>query len=77
MRTNSLNNAQLILLETFAGAQSQEEVNELSRVIRDHYARKLEDELEQLWDNETLDQAALDRLEGEHLRTPYRLTKDE
>lgn len=73
MNTKSLNQAQLCLLEAFAGACSEEEVNELTRVIRDYYARKLEDELERLWDNGTLDQQKLDELRGQHLRTPYKV----
>lgn len=73
MNTKSLNQAQLCLLEAFAGARSEEEVNELTQVIRDYYARKLEDELERLWDNGTLDQQKLDELRGQHLRTPYKV----
>lgn len=72
METKSLNRAQLCLLETFAGARSEEEVDELTRVIRDYYDRKLEDELERLWDDGTLDQQKLDELRGQHLRTPYK-----
>lgn len=73
MNTKSLNQAQLCLLEAFAGARSEEEVNELTRVIRDYYARKLEGELERLWDDGTLDQQKLDELRGQHLRTPYKV----
>lgn len=72
MKLDSLNPAQLCLLETFAGAESQEELNELTRLIRDYYARKLEDELENLWEDGTLDQQKLDELRGQHLRTPYK-----
>lgn len=72
METASLNPAQVCLLEAFAGARSQEEVDELTRVIRDYYDRKLEEELERLWDDGTLDQQKLDELRGEHLRTPYK-----
>lgn len=72
MKLDSLNPAQLCLLEAFAGANSQEELDELTRLIRDYYARKLEDELEVLWEDGTLNQEKLDDLRSQHLRTPYK-----
>lgn len=72
METKSLSRAQVCLLETFAAAHSQEELDELTRVIRDYYDRKLEDELERLWDDGTLNQSKLNELRGQHLRTPYK-----
>ena len=74
MKTIQLSPAQLTLLESFAFAnmKSQEEADELSRVIRDYYARKLDEELEVLWNNGTLNQQKLDELSKQHLRTPYK-----
>lgn len=71
------NKAQLYLLEVFSRIKTDEELDELVRVIRDHYTRKLDGEMDKLWESGQFDQKALDRLEGEHLRTPYGLTKDE
>lgn len=71
MKTVQLSPAQLTLLESFANMKSQEEADELSRVIRDYYARKLDEELERLWDDGTLDQQKLDELGRQHLRTLY------
>ena len=72
MEAQKLNEAQLCLLEAFAGARSREEADELRDVIRDYYARKLEEELEKLWEDGTLDQEKLDELKEQHLRTPYK-----
>lgn len=72
MKLDSLNPAQLCLLEAFAGAESQEELNELTSLIRNYYAQKLEDELENLWEDGTLNQQKLDELRPQHLRTPYK-----
>ena len=72
MKSVSLTPAQLCLLETFAGVQSQEEADELSRVIRDFYARKLDEELEASWSDGTFDQKKLDEYRGRHFRTPYK-----
>ena len=72
MKAIQLSPAQLTLLESFARIQSQEEADELSRVIRDYYARKLDEELEKLWEDGTLNQQKLDELSRQHLRTPYK-----
>ena len=69
MKTIQLSPAQLTLLESFANIESQAEADELSRVIRDYYARKLDEELDKLWDDGTLDQQKLDELREQHLRT--------
>ena len=72
MKAIQLSPAQLTLLESFAHMQTQEEADELSRVIRDYYARKLDEELEKRWEDGTLNQQKLDELSGQHLRTPYK-----
>ena len=72
MQVNTMNESQMMILESFAGAQDEQELNALMDVLRNFYAMRLEKEMERLWDNGTLDQPALDKLRGEHLRTPYR-----
>jgi hypothetical protein len=67
-----MNKSQMMILESFAGAQDEQEVEALMAVLRDFYANRLSAEMERLWDNGTLDQHALDELRREHLRTPYR-----
>ena len=68
MKSARLNPAQLCLLETFSSIRSQEEAEELTRVIRNYYAQKLDNELATLWDNGVLNQEKLDDLRGQHLR---------
>ena len=72
MQVNTMNESQMMRLESFAGAQDEQELNALMDVLRNFYAMRLESEMKRLWDNGTLDQSALDELRGEHLRTPYR-----
>lgn len=67
-----MNPAQMIVLESFASVKTQEELNGLVNVLKIYYAQLLDKELEQLWDDGTLDQAALDNMRHEHFRTPYR-----
>lgn len=66
-----MNEAQMMILESFAGATDEQEVNDLIDVLRSFYARRLEQEMNRLWDDGTLNQEALDQLNDEHLRTPY------
>ena len=73
MKVNSLNQSQIMILESFAGAQDEQEVNDLMDVLRNFYAQRLEKEMLRLWDDGTLDHKQLEVLRGEHLRTPYRV----
>jgi len=72
MQVNTMNPAQRMILESFAGAQDEQELNDLMDVLRDFYANRLKAEMQRLWDDGTLNQASLDLLKKEHLRTPYR-----
>lgn len=69
LQLNTMSEAQMMILESFAGAIDEQELNDLMDVIRDFYARRLEAEMNRLWDNGTLNQEALDQLKNEHLRT--------
>lgn len=73
MQIETLNQSQIMILESFAGAQDEQEVNDLMDVLRDFYAKRLEKELQRLWDDGTLDDQQLELLRSEHLRTPYRI----
>jgi hypothetical protein len=72
MQLSTMNESQMMILESFAGAQDEQELNALMDVLRNFYASRLESEMQRLWDDGTLDQDALDKMRQEHLRTPYR-----
>ena len=72
MQVDTMNESQMMILESFAGAKDEEELNALMDVLRNFYASRLEAEMQRLWDDGTLDQEKLDQLRKEHLRTPYR-----
>lgn len=72
METMAINSAQRMIIESFAASRDEEEMNDLMDVLRDFYATRLKREMQRLWDDGTLGQAALDNLSREHLRTPYR-----
>lgn len=71
MQVNTMNESQMMILESFAGARDEQELNDLMDVLRNFYANRLESELQRLWDDGTLNQEKLDLLRHEHLRTPY------
>ena len=71
MEVSSMNQSQMMILESFAGAQDEQEVNDLMEVLRKFYADRLQAEMQRLWDNGTLNQKALDELKRQHFRTPY------
>ena len=68
MQINTMNPSQMMILESFAGAQDEQEVNDLMDMLRDFYAKRLEREMQRLWDNGILDAEKLEQLRGEHLR---------
>lgn len=72
MQVDMMNESQMMILESFAGAQDEQELNALMDVLRNFYANRLESEMQRLWDDGTLNQERLDQLRGEHLRTTYR-----
>ncbi len=73
MEIAALNTAQIMILESFASVKTQEEMDELMDMLRGYYAKKLDRELERLWNEGILDQKKLDELSEQHLRTPYKL----
>jgi hypothetical protein len=71
MQINTMNESQMMILESFAGAQDEQELNDLMDVLRNFYAQRLEREMQRLWDNGTLSEEKLEQLRGEHLRVPF------
>ena len=59
MQLNTMNEAQMMILESFASATDEQEINDLMDVLRLFYARRLEQEMSRLWDNGTLNQEAI------------------
>ncbi|MBQ4421127.1 MAG: hypothetical protein SPL06_02185 [Bacteroidales bacterium] len=71
MQLSTMNPAQIMILESFASVKDSNEMNDLMEVLKMFYAKRLEKEMQRLWDNGTLDAKALNNLKQEHLRTPY------
>ena len=64
--------AQLELMNAAANINSQEDLDALKLTLSLFFAEKAQREIDQMWEDGTLDQSKLDELRGQHLRTPYR-----
>ena len=71
MKTTALNEAQMSILRLLGSMKSVEEVNELRQVICDYYARRVDDEMDRLWEEGKWDNEKNEAILQKHLRTPY------
>lgn len=51
--------------------KTEEEVKELNDLVCQYYARKVDEEMDRLWDDGKWSQEKIDETLKEHLRTPY------
>jgi hypothetical protein len=65
--TPILNFAQLHFLRSLSFIKTEEELNELQKIVRDFYLKKMDEEVDRLWDEGKLS----DSMIYEHMRTPY------
>jgi len=72
---NQLNEAQMEFLQLLSRIKSKEELNELRKVVCDYYARKIDEEMDQLWATGKWDNEKNEAVLKEHLRTPYKYAK--
>ncbi|MBR1558304.1 MAG: hypothetical protein IJ647_11250 [Prevotella sp.] len=72
MEATVLNEAQMSILRLLGSMKTVEEVNELRRVICDYYARRVDDEVDKLWESGQWTDEKNEAVLREHLRTPYR-----
>ena len=69
----ALNEAQLSILRLLGSMKTVEEVNELRQVICDYYARRVDEEMDKLWESGQWNNEKIEAVLKEHLRTPYKL----
>ncbi len=67
-----LNKSQLHILQMFARKTTEQDYEELKSVLSDFYARKLDVELERLWDDGVIDEDKIEEFRRGHYRTPYK-----
>ena len=75
MASTVLNEAQLSILRLLGSMKTVEEVDELRQVICDYYARRVDEEVDKLWESGQWDNEKNEAVLKEHLRTPYKYAK--
>ena len=68
----ALNEAQMSILRLLGSMKTVEEVDELRQIICDYYARKVDEEVDKLWESGQWDNEKNEAILDEHLRTPYK-----
>lgn len=66
-----LNAAQMDFLQLLEHIKTVEELEELSQVVSDFYARKAEEEMNKLWETGQWSKEKDEEILKTHLRTPY------
>ncbi len=72
MTSQKLSNAQLELLKMFAYDLSEAELSEMKAVLAKHFAQKLTQQMDELWEENNWSQETMDTWASEHMRTPYK-----
>jgi len=63
--------ARLEVLNATANVQTQADLDALKLLLSRFFAERAQRAIDQMWEDGTLDQAKLNELRGQHLRTPY------
>ena len=71
MEATVLNEAQMSILRLLGSMKTVDEVNELRQIICDYYARRVDEEVDKLWESGQWDNEKNEAVLSEHLRTPY------
>lgn len=72
MQTTELNNTQLYLLKMFSFVTSDSELNDIKQLLADYYAKKVERDMDKLWNDGLWNANKNEEILKEHLRTPYK-----
>ena len=71
MNNITLNPTQIHLLRMFSYAKSEDSLNEIKKALTTYFAKKVEDEMDNLWESGEGDQEKNEAILKEHLRTNY------
>lgn len=66
------NSAQLKILQMMSYIKTDEELEELQNVLSDYYAKKVDKEMDSLWENGIISEKTIEQWGKEHMRTPYK-----
>ena len=66
-----LSNLQLEILKTFSRPLPESQVLEIQQLLADYFAKKVDNSVDALFDQNNWGASKVDEWLGEHLRTPY------
>ena len=66
-----LSNLQIELLKTFSRPIPENQVLEIQQLLIDYFAKKVDNKVDELFDDNNWDSSKVDEWLGEHHRTPY------
>ena len=72
MEATILNPIQQHLLMMFAYDSNEEHLKEMKDVLSKHFAKKLDDEMDALWNEGKINLDVIEKWGKEHMRTPYK-----
>lgn len=72
MERTVFNSAQMRLLQMMSYIKTDEELAELQNVISNYYAKRVDEEMDKLWNQGIINEATIEQWGKEHLRTPYK-----
>ena len=67
----ALNPTQLHLLKMFSFAKDEAALEEIKKALASYFAKKVEEDMDELWDSGEWSQEKNEAILKEHLRTPY------
>ena len=72
MEATVFNPIQQHLLMMFAYDSNEEHLTEMKDVLAKHFAQKVDDEMDALWNEGKINQDVIEEWGREHMRTPYK-----
>ena len=70
-RELTLHQAKMNLLRVVDRIKTVDEVQAIQQVLTNYYAQKVNEEMDRLWDNGTINEQVIEQWGKEHMRTPY------
>ncbi len=74
-RELTLHQAKMDLLRVVDRMRTVDEVMVVRQLIVNYYAQKVQEEMDRLWDNGTINEQTIEAWGNEHMRTPYKYAK--
>ena len=72
MASTVFNPIQQHLLKMFAYDSNEEHLKEIKDVLAKHFAKKVDDEMDALWEEGIINEDVIEEWSKEHMRTPYK-----